>query len=213
MVDWLKTGISGCQFARAFARDRGPAEIRISAVGALDEGPVADTLQALLTQAAAARTAVIFVFPRMRVDEEIADLLSTLALNPSFKLSEKVWPAGSTRQEILVKLYWHTPTGNWSKVMRLAPSGIMPVTRRAPFVGLMIWPGGHDNVYRPRNDSTVGVADMKFTMTKATYDTMWEQTTAAKAKRDALEPTTSASFRDVAFCLHQRVRDRLKLSA
>ena len=87
MVDWLKTGISGCQFARAFARDRGPAEIRISAVGALDEGPVADTLQALLTQAAAARTAVIFVFPRMRVDEEIADLLSTLALNPSFKLA------------------------------------------------------------------------------------------------------------------------------
>ena len=39
--------------------------------------------------------------------------------------------------------------------MGLAPFGTMPVTRRAPYVCLATWPGGHDNPYLTRYERDI----------------------------------------------------------
>lgn len=169
---------------------------------------------AFLYQAAGASAAALFVFPTLRTDEEIADLLTSLSRNARCKLIEYAWPSSSKRQELLVGLEWETPAGLRSRALGLAPSGHMPISRRAPIVSLLIWPGGHENIYRQTNYPTVGVADMKLgVMTSETYLQLWEETKTLKRARDRLEPSHSASFREVAFCLDARVRSRLAFAS
>jgi len=214
IIGWLKTEITGCAFARKFANEPKPATIRFLTLRvAPDNAQLGDFLHAFLTQAAGEHAAALFIFPKLRTDEDIAGLLSTLTRNASFKLSERPWPSGVNRDDILARLEWHTPSGHRSQALGLAPSGIMPVTRRAPFICLFLWPGSHENIFRSEPYPTVGVADMKFDMKESAYRRLWDKTIAEKAKRDAEEPNASASFREVAFCLPQRVRRLLEFQS
>jgi hypothetical protein len=210
MSKWLRAPITGCLFAEAIAKKPDISAVRLSTVRkAVGDAAFPDLIHASLLQAAAEPAAALLVFPNLRVDEDIADLVSALVKHKDFTITKKEWPAEVTRTEILFLLEWKTPSGYPSRTMGFAPSGSMPVTRRAPFVSLMVWPGKHDNKFRPTNYKSVGVVDMKHNLDQTKYDKLWNESLEQKAKRDKEEPSTSASFRDVTFCLSERVAGRL----
>lgn len=206
VAEWLKGDITGCAFARQIAKNDKLAQVspRTVRYPPGDESPLGDELHAALLGSAALHQAALFIVPSLRDDKDIAQFLSLLTLNPAFHLSEKPWPAGSGRDDMLVRLAWQTPQNLRAYAMGLAPSGLMPLTRRAPFVCLMIWPGGHENPHRPANGRrTVSIADMKTSIKN--FRGLWKATEDAKLARAATEPTMSAAFHDVTFCLRRDV--------
>lgn len=210
---WLKTPITGCRFARMIASEKHDyVSIRLLTVRqAVGDPDLPEVIHGYLLQAAQDKSGVLFVFPNLRVDEDIADLVTVLAKHDAFTLTQKPWRPPGIRSEILLLLEWQTPAGYPSRTMGFAPSGTMPVVRRAPFVSLFVWTGGYDNHFRPKKPEwkTVGIVDMKHAFEKQQYDNLWEGSLEEKAERDKEEPTASASFRDVSFCLSERVRNRL----
>lgn len=51
----------------------------------------------------------------------------------------------------MIGVEWQIGNGCVTSVMGLAPFATMPVTRRAPYVCLAAWPGGHDNPHWTRH--------------------------------------------------------------
>lgn len=206
VVNWFKSLANPCLFAKNLLPKIRPFTF-------LPGIPPADELVSLadqfLLRMAQDSVAALFVFPSVRTDAEIVELLSSLATGPRFTLVEFQWPNSKPRSEVLVGLEWETPRGHRSRAMGLAPSGNMPVTRRAPFVSILVWPGGHENPHRQEDYRTVGVADMQTSVSHEQYEQWWEQTKAEKTERCLLEPSSSAAFREVAFCLDAQVRGGL----
>lgn len=218
MLEWLKTRVTGCQFARAIAKKGGDrAAVRLSVVrNALNDPALPELLHATLIQAAAESAGVLFVFPHLRVDEDIADLAMSLTRNPAFTIQQQPWPPeGASRTEILFLLRWLTPSGLPSRAMGFAPSGSMPITRRAPFVSLFVWPGGLENHIRGTKTkegkpfASVGIVDMKHSFDPEDHQNLWTGSLNEKAAVDQEEPSFSASLRYVSFCLSDRVKGRL----
>lgn len=206
IVNWFKSSANVCMFAKGVSAKIRPFTF-FPSIPPPDE--LVELVDGFLMPMAADSLAALFVFPSIRTEEEVADLLTSLTKSPRFKLVEFQWPPDTPRREILVGLDWQTPSRHQSRSMGLAPFGHMPVTRRAPFVSILIWPGGHENPYRPDDYATVGVADMNADLDRDKFAQWWDQTKAAKKERVSLEPTRSAAFREVAFCLDARVRERL----
>jgi hypothetical protein len=130
--------------------------------------------------------------------------LRTLCEGPRWEAKLAAWRKGNTREEHLVELTWRTPAGHLSHVMGLGPFGSMPVTRRAPFVGLTLWPGTHQNEHKPtrlHQDNLVGFIDMPSGIVeKEEHDRLWKETLAA-CKVMLAEPPEGAALPEVAFCL------------
>jgi hypothetical protein len=55
----------------------------------------------------------------------------------------------------MVGMEWRIREGLSSAPMGLAPFATMPVTRRAPYVCIAAWPGGHDNPHWTRYDAGI----------------------------------------------------------
>jgi hypothetical protein len=209
MVRWLRAGITGCEFARVFAKGPAPGDVRLMVIrNALRQSSAADRVEETLLKAAADHAAVLFVFPDLRYDEEVADLAAALSRHPSWNLWEPAWPEGSMRDDVLVALEWTTPSKHVSNALGLGPMGAMPVTRRSPFVALVVWPGGHENPYRNVQYKRVGVADMKHSLSRATHDAYWDISQKNKLAHTS-EETVSAARHEVTFCLRAEVRSRL----
>ena len=212
MVRWLRAGMTGCEFARVFAKQPAPGEVRSVMVrNALGEPSVAEVLEPMLEKAASDHAALMAVFPELRYDEEIADLAAKFSRHPAWTLWEPEWTTDSQRDDILVALDWRTPSKHASNALGLAPLGSMPITRRAPFVALVVWPGAHENSFRDVTYKRVGVADMRHSLTKSTYNTYFETSERNKAGYTA-EELVSAARHDVTFCLRRDVRGRLPFS-
>lgn len=212
MVRWLRAGMTGCEFARVFAKQPAPAEVRtVVARNALGEPPIAEILEPTLIKAASESAAVLTIFPDLRYDEEVADLAANLSLHPSWTLWEPAWPPDAQRDDVLVALDWTTPSKHVSNALSLGPMGAMPVTRRAPFVGLVVWPGAHENPHREVRYKRVGVADMKHSLSKAKHDAYWEASQRNKTAYTG-EELVNAARHDVSFCLRREVRGRLPFS-
>ncbi len=206
IAEWLKGEITGCGFARQIAKNEKLAQVSPRTVRYPPVDELGDELNAALLASAASHQAALFIVPSLRDDKDIAQFLSLLTRNPAFHLSKKPWPADSGRDDVLVRLAWQTPQNLRAYAMGLAPSGLMPLTRRAPFVCLMIWPGGHENPHRPANGrSTVSIADMKTSIKN--FRGLWEATEEATRARAATEPTMTAAIRDVTFCLRRDVAE------
>ena len=115
------------------------------------------------------------------------------------------------RDDVLVALDWLTPSKHVSSALGLGPMGTMPVTRRSPFVALVVWPGGHENPYRNVAYKRVGVADMKHSLPRATHDAYWDRSQKNKLAHTS-EEAVSAARHEVTFCLRAEVRARLPFS-
>ncbi len=86
--------------------------------------------------------------------------------------------------------------------MGFAPLGSIPVTRRAPYVALALWPGDRDNPYFDKSpQGLVSFADAKTDFPQETHDKLWD--TSAKESREMLQDPFDdvVWMRRVTFCL------------
>lgn len=89
-----------------------------------------------------------------------------------------------------------------SSVMGFAPSGFMPVTRRAPFVAMALWAGGRDNpFFRFSPAGTVNMADVPTGLERESYERTWQRSVAATRRRLEDPQFDAVWLRKVAFCL------------
>ena len=197
-LDWFRA--SPCLFARVFAARKRirPVEL-LEAFTAKD---VADLDVAL--DAATLRDEVVLIFwPLLRTDEDVIAVLRTLHGTPRWKCSRVPWGNHPREGAALVGLTWTTSVNNRSSVMGFAPLGSMPVTRRAPYVAVAVWPGRHENTEHRSAPGHVGFIDCKPDLPpEHTYDHLWKQTLrATKALLESPPADDRWVLHDVAFCL------------
>ena len=119
--------------------------------------------------------------------------------------------AGShPHDDTVVGLWWTTSGGQMSSVMGLAPLGEMPVTRRAPHVALVLWPGAHlnDHPKPKRSETEVGLTSCrlpKHLLEADAYMTAWDRTRSDVAAARAY-PKEATARPHIAFSLHGDVR-------
>ena len=204
-VQWLKANVTGCMFATKFASAGSAGLIRPHVLTeVLTATHLAEQLEPLLVDAAAHSEAALLIFPDLRRDEDIARLIDKLGRYVSWTVSEIEWK-DFPRSDLLVGLDWRTPTGHFSTAMGMAPLATMPVTRRSPYVTLAIWPGGHENPFRPSDRARVSLADMKHGLDAYTHDKFWHQTKATVLEHLDGQQEGAAQLR-VSFCLRSDVR-------
>lgn len=163
-----------------------------------------EQLEPLLIDAAGHHEAALLIFPDLRRDEDVAALVDGLGQHPSWIVSEVEWKE-FPRPDLLIGLDWKTPTGHISTAMGMAPLATMPVTRRAPYVSLVVWPGGHENPFRQSDRPRVSLADMKHGLDAYTHEKFWNQTKTTVGEHLAGQKEGAALLR-ASFCLRPEVR-------
>jgi hypothetical protein len=133
--------MTGCQFARLIAqrRDRIVAAAFPGLVSEADVSRVFET-------GTDTHLPALAVFTGIRTEAALIEQLSVLARAPRWRITRE-HPAGLITDDVMIGVEWQIGNGCASSVMGLAPFATMPVTRRAPYVCLAAWPGGHDNPY------------------------------------------------------------------
>lgn len=81
--------------------------------------------------------------------------------------------------DLLIGIQWTTAGGLVSMPMGFAPFATMPVTRRAPYVCLATWAGGHENPHPHRRKPMPGVVDfldaaLAASLKKSELDGLWD---------------------------------------
>lgn len=205
-LSWISRGLTGCSFATDIAQKHKRAATRIQCVTILNETSpdLPAALETQIDSCATAKEVAAVVFPRLRTTEDIARLLWQLSTSPL--------PSGPSRwqckrvdlgraDDVAIGLWWTTATGPLSSVMGFAPLGSMPVTRRAPYVAILLWPGGYENVHRTTRNSTVGIVQAPVTSDAEEYQRIWDRTTEVTAELLSEPQENPALLRKVAFCL------------
>lgn len=155
--------------------------------------------------AAAAHLPAFVVFPEIRDERQLLDQLASLAQGERWKITrEKV--KGLTTDDLLLGIQWTTGNaGVVSMPMGFAPLPTMPVTRRAPYVCLATWPGGHENPsWTKHKPSVVDFLDARMPdepFVGAKYKLAWKAS-VDRTKELLSQPADDANFyRKVAFRL------------
>lgn len=208
MAAWLRANITGCLFATRFAKESTGRIRPIVLTGALDATHLTHQLDPALRDAAAHSEAVLLIFPDLRTPAEVARLLDVISTDPAWTCSEISWK-DYKRDDFLVSLEWTTPGSHKTSAMGLAPLGTMPLTRRAPYVSIVLWPGGQENPYRQEPRKRVSLADMPHSLSEDVHDSYWRQTEENKARY--LEGQDEGAARPrVTFCLPKEVRSLIR---
>jgi hypothetical protein len=204
MTAWLRANITGCLFATRFAKEATGHIRPLVLTGAIEATHLPQQLDPVLRDAAAHSEAVLAIFPDLRTPEDVARLLDSLSRGEGWSCREVEWKEHA-RADILIGLGWRTPTGQMTSAMGLAPLGTMPITRRAPYVAIAIWPGGQENPFRQQPRKRVSLADMPHSLTPELHDMYWRQTEDNKARY--LEGQNEGAARPgVTFCLPRETR-------
>jgi hypothetical protein len=200
---WLGFG-TGCTFAGWAAAAK---KLYPSIIGDLVNKSTAATLDSIFQVASEKGLFALAIFPLIRAEAQLADLLRNLRAQSQwrcgeFDLKDREY---DKREGMLVDLRWVRASGVESNVLGFAPFGSMPITRRAPFVALGAWCGGHDNRLRAKPDDFVGAGDMKHDFEKEKYDGMRKQTRSQVKALCAL-PGGAAAITGASFCLPESFR-------
>ena len=205
MLDWLRKGFHGCKFAAKFASE--PSG-RVRAIILGTGSNLADQLQLALLNAATQKEALVVVFPDLRLDDDVARLIDTLSAHAAWSCSEVRWKT-HPRGEALIRLEWQTPAKTRSVALGLAPLGTMPLTRRAPFVAIAVWPGGQENQFFKHSGDHVSLADMPHSLDAETHETFWQSSKQRKSElTEAL--AEGAARHDVSFCLRREAASLIR---
>jgi hypothetical protein len=189
--------LAGCYFAaRLASKSRGLTTV-ISAVNETT-GPV---VEAAIDGAAAASEPQIILFPSMRTATEVARLVARLAARRRWSLRRLTWRAAGRASDVPLSLRFTTQAGLTFAAMGLAPLGSMPVTRRAPYVAMVLWGGGHENPHRPSEGLEVGLPDIPTGLSAKKHDELWDKTSALTKSLLADPPEERVLLRNVTFCL------------
>ncbi len=198
---WLGSGLTGCSFAKSFARRAGHVSFFTWVDEPSDE--LLGNLDPFLERSRGERTFPFVLLPRIRTARQIVSLLALLRTSERWEITVAEWPSGSaTRSDVAVGLLWKNPNGFRAAVMGFAPMGSMPVTRRAPYVALALWPGDQENPHFDKSPTgLVSFADANTGLAKDAHDKLWA--TSAKESRELLrDPFDDVVWmRRVAFCL------------
>ena len=205
---WLAEGMTGCQFAKLIAQ-RKDRIVTATFAGLAQEEDVSRVFDA----GARAQLPAIALFTGIRTEHALAEQLGILARGPRWTLTEE-HPEGLTTDDVMVGMEWRIRDGLASSPMGLAPFATMPVTRRAPYVCIAAWPGGHDNPNWTRFErGIVHFLDTDLTalkLTKAKYKSL---TKVSKETTEELlheVDDDARHYRRVAFRLQASVREALR---
>jgi hypothetical protein len=204
--DWLHRGLTGCSFAGLLAAKR-PVRIDFySPLGAIDHQQIA----AFIDAAAERGITAVLLFPQLRTARDVARLLSELGAGKRWKLSRVHWPRGYAKPDsIALGLDWRTKNGGVCDAMGLAHVGTMPVTRRSPYVAIVVWGGAHLNPHI-RAGHTVGVASAPTDLEKKAHSKLMKKTNERVESLLAIPPAEDPEWlRKVAFILPRAAAKRL----
>ncbi|MEZ4297235.1 MAG: hypothetical protein R3B70_19880 [Polyangiaceae bacterium] len=207
-IGWLSR-VSGCEFASIYARNIERKSHRASkailCTTALEDLTSDDLLDAeqLIDRAAKEKQFALMLFPRLRTAEDIAGLLLSLASHPRWRCSRVAWRKHPRDADQLLSLNWITADGTPSSAIGFAPIGSMPVTRRAPYVAIALWSGGHENPYRADKapSPTIGLVDYPVSMKRDEYENLWSGTRACVEDLLRDPPEDGWHLQKVSFCL------------
>lgn len=193
---WLAGGFTGCRFAQSFARDH---------MMMIDIDGVAqpELIDQAFDFAARQHRPGIAVFPAIRTEDQLLDQLRTLQRSERWTLS-RIQVDGLETAELLIGLTWRTSEGRSSSPMGFGPFSTMPATRRAPYVCLATWPGGHDNPHRKKyREPAVDFLDAKppRPLTADQYKSMWDESVAKTGEILAEQQDSPSFYRQVAYRL------------
>lgn len=201
MRGFLRSGVTGCDFAAAHATASGGPLLYNVRVGPLDQ-ELPGEIELFLDGAGEENAAAMLVFPELRAATDVCELVSLLHAEERWTISRAAWKKHE-REELPISMYWRTASGDITSVMGLAPLGSMPATRRAPYVALVAWTGGRKNEFRTRHTKgEVGLVDMCLPegMTEETYRAAFKNTLrTTKRLKSAL--AEGAAEPHIAFCL------------
>ena len=206
--DWLRYKMSGCAFAADFSR-KAATKDRVAywtLLGPLRRGDVA-VLNAVIDDSASSSRFVIAIFPHVRMPDEIADTLQMLGQDARWFVERVDWRKHARGNCGLVGLTWQSPTGKRASVIGFAPLGSMPVTRRAPYTALALWPGPQVNEYRSEPSDVVGIVHGAHQMSKVAYDVAWSASKDKVAEMLSEPPEDRPHLRNVGFCLPRALAD------
>lgn len=140
-INWIATGQVGCLFAVKLARK--PRENRwvpIVNLGALSHGDRLDeVLNQQLDAVAEHHEAAVLIFPDIKTDTEIAQLVSKLCSGQSGRWYRTEYAPSENDGIKLIELRWILPSNqSVNLVLGFASLPSMPVTRRSPFTALFL---------------------------------------------------------------------------
>ena len=200
---WLGSGFTGCGFAQSFAN--GP--LLLSAV---DRNVGPNEIDVLFDFAASEHLPAIAIFPAIRTEADLAELLHRLETGDRWELSREV-VEGLVTEDVLVGVRWKTRTGLISQPMGFGPFSTMPVTRRAPYVCLATWPGEHENPHRKKFDPRmIDFLDsaLPAPLTLDEYKSVWRSSEERTTELLSESQDSSSIYRRVAFRLSAAVVNR-----
>lgn len=198
---WVGSGLTGCGFAKGIARKAG----RVATLSWVDE-PTEELLGILdpfLEQSCIEGRFPFVLLPRVRDGIGIVQLLALLRDAPRWEVAPTPWShRAPERRDVAISVHWKTPGLMRAVAMGFAPLGSMPVTRRAPYVALSLWPGGRDNPHFTKSPGDlVSFADAPTNLSKDAHDKLWE-TTARETRTMLGDPFDDVVWlRRVTFCL------------
>ena len=205
---WLAAGMTGCQFAKLIAQNKDRI-VTATFAGLAQEEDVSRVFEA----GAQARLPAIALFTEIRTEHALVEQLRILARGPRWRITEE-HPEGLLTDDVMVGMEWQIREGLASAPMGLAPFATMPVTRRAPYVCIAAWPGGHENPYWTRYDKGIvhfldtDLSALK--LTKAKYKSLTNVSKAATADLLSELGDDARHYRRAAFRVQRSVADELR---
>lgn len=201
---WLGNSFTGCGFAQSFANNSHLVLV------AVDRNVGTDEINEAFDLSASENFPAIAIFPAIRTEAQLVDQLQLLASGKRWTLTREV-VQGLVTDDVLLGLQWQTPAGLHSLPMGFAPFATMPVTRRAPYVCLATWPGGHENVHRKKFEpKVVDFLDSALPepLTSAQYKDLWANSTKRTGELLSESQDNANYYRRVAFRLSAGVAHR-----
>jgi len=165
--NWLARDMTGCAFAAKFARSRRNAEsvARYAFYLGLELPTGSSHLEDIATTIdAAARDdqVAVLLFPKLRTEEEIAQLILALARGDRWSASIGAWKNPAKHGPgVPISLRWRTPEPRTMQTIGFASLLTMPATRRAPYVAVAVWGGSHRNRFKQTaGGDEIGIIDV-----------------------------------------------------
>jgi hypothetical protein len=193
-VKWLHQ-MTGCRFAQRFVKATATTDAERSpriVCATIEIGEdAASRFSEFLDGCAGIEAAGVGLFPSIASTEQIARLVRALGEHERWRFGCRI---DEQRRLLLLSVEWKTLQGKWSSAMGFAPLMTMPITRRAPYVALAMWPGAA----RKANQDVVGFIDMP-----SHFDDHKKLLGESKAAVEALlgEDPEHAPWRSTAFAL------------
>jgi hypothetical protein len=190
---WLNSpGLHGCSFATAIAKT---PQIRLASFFGIPDQDAVRQLTEHIQVAASARHFAIAIFPDVVLELQLRIFIDLLGISAGWVVDRLNIPG-----RFAVAMRWASSAALQSSVMGFAPFGTMPVTRRAPYVAVALWPCGYDNPRRKKPDAFIGVGDTAHTFADDRYDRM-QAKTRARVKATRAMHADASLFTGMTFCL------------